>query len=159
MKIKQALSSLLGEIGNGLIVCSNGKMGRVLWALRKERNEPNDDLILQGSMGASVSVGLGMALNTDKQVYVLTGDGALLMKLGSLATVAKFKLENLHIIVLNNGANESTGGQPTAFEEVRDFVSKYCKIIDIEKGYEDLDRPDVSCQQIKNNFVGKINKN
>lgn len=156
MKIKQALNNLLNEIGDRLIVCSNGKMGRVLWTLRKKRGEPNEDLILQGSMGASISVGLGIALNTDKQVYVLTGDGALLMKLGSLVTIAKFKPKNLHIIVLNNGVNESTGGQPTAFEEVRDFVSKYCVIVDIEKGYESLSRPDMSCRKVKDSFMEKV---
>lgn len=156
MKITQVLNSLLDGIGKGLVVCSNGKMGRVLFALRKKRGEPNDDLILQGSMGASISVGLGIALNTDKQVYVLTGDGALLMKLGSLATVAKAKLDNLHLIVLNNGVYESTGGQPTTFEKVRDFVSKYCRVIDIERGYGDLPRPNISCQQIKNNFIAKV---
>lgn len=158
MKIKQALNSLLEEIDDGLIICSNGKMGRVLWTLRKERNEPNEDLILQGSMGASISVGLGIAFNTDKQVYVLIGDGALLMKLGSLATVIKNGFKNLHIIVVNNGVNESTGGQPTSFEKIRDFVSKYCRVIDVEKGYEDLSRPDVSCQQIKNNFIVKVRR-
>ncbi len=159
MKIKQALNELLDRIGDGLVIASNGQISRELFELRKKRGEPTDDFYCQGAMGCVLGIGLGVALNTKKQVYVLTGDGALLMKLGSLATIAKHNLDNLRIVVLNNNSHASTGGQPTAFQKARDWVSRYCEIIDIEGGVRpDLGRPNLSCEQIKTNFMKKCVK-
>jgi len=152
-----AIENLLDEIGDGLIVSSTGKISRELFDLRKKRGEPTNDFYMMGSMGCAVGIGLGLALNTKRNVYVLTGDGALLMHLGSLATVAKYNLPNLKIIVLNNGCHDSTGGQPTNFEQVRDFVGKHCTIIDVEKGSRsDLGRPDNTPEEIVSNFMKRL---
>lgn len=68
-----------------------------------------------GSMGCIGSVGLALALEQpERRVYILDGDGALLMKLGTLATIGLYHPENLVHIVFDNGQYESTGGQPTA---------------------------------------------
>jgi phosphonopyruvate decarboxylase len=157
MTREKALEDLLNEIGNDIIISSTGKMSRELFELRKKRGEPTNDFYMMGSMGCAIGIGLGVALNTKKTVYVLTGDGALLMHLGSLATVAKLNLPNLKIIVINNGCHESTGGQLHNFEMVRDFVSKHCVIIDVEKGCRsDLGRPDITPKQMVDNFMSKI---
>jgi phosphonopyruvate decarboxylase len=67
-----------------------------------------------GSMGCAAGFGLGIAQAQPKRpVIVVDGDGALLMKLGTLATIGSLAPKNLHHIVLDNGAHESTGGQPT----------------------------------------------
>lgn len=154
---ERALSNLLDEIGDSLVVCGLGKLGRELFELREKRGEPNDDLITAGSMGCVVGVALGVAMNTKKKVYCLTGDGALLMKLGSLATVAKHHPKNLHIIVFDNGSHDSTGGQPTNFKYVKDFVSEHCRIIKIKRGArKNLGRPDISPEQIAKNFYDKV---
>ena len=159
MNREQTIYNLLNEIGDGLIVSSTGKMSRELFELRQKRGEPTNDFYMTGSMGCAVPIGLGIALNTKKQVYVLTGDGALLMKLGSLATVLEHKPDNLHIIVLNNNCHDSTGGQATAFLRVQDFVVRHCRVIDIEEGTRsDLGRPTISPQEIKNNFMGQCQK-
>ena len=159
MRIEQVLSRVLDRIGDSLVIASNGQISRVLFELRKERGEPTDDFYCQGAMGCAVGIGFGVARNTKKQVYVLIGDGALLMKLGSLATIAQYNLDNLHIIVLNNNSHASTGGQPTAFSKAKDWVSQYCEVIDIEGGVRpDLSRPDISCEQIKSNFMEKCKK-
>ena len=71
MNREQLLTSLLDEIKDGLIVCSLGKMSRELFELRKQRGEPNDDFYMMGSMGCAIAIGLGVALNTKKKVYVL----------------------------------------------------------------------------------------
>ena len=69
---------------------------------------------LWGAMGGAVSLGLGLALaRTDLDVLVVTGDGELLMGLGSLATVAIKAPENLSILVLDNGHYGETGMQPS----------------------------------------------
>lgn len=67
---------------------------------------------MAGCMGAAVSMGLGMALAApDRQVLVITGDGELLMNLGSLASVATLAPRNLTIVCIDNGCHGETGGQ------------------------------------------------
>lgn len=66
-----------------------------------------------GAMGAAVSIGLGMALAAPAaQVAVVTGDGELLMNLGTLATVATAAPANLSIVCIDNAEHAETGGQP-----------------------------------------------
>lgn len=68
-----------------------------------------------GSMGHVSSVGLGIALAKPKQkVVVFDGDAAAVMHMGALATNCRYKAGNMIHIVLNNGVNESVGGQPSA---------------------------------------------
>lgn len=70
-------------------------------------------LTLGGAMGGAVAMGLGVALAAPaERVAVLTGDGDLLMNLGSLATVASTMPENLTIVCVDNGVHGETGGQP-----------------------------------------------
>ncbi|MBO0692135.1 MAG: hypothetical protein J2P58_04490 [Acidimicrobiaceae bacterium] len=69
---------------------------------------------LDGAMGAAVSMGLGLALQrSDLKVVVVTGDGELLMNVGSLATVAGCMPANLAIVCVDNESYVLTGGQKT----------------------------------------------
>ncbi len=69
---------------------------------------------LWGAMGGSVSLGLGLALaQPESRVLVITGDGEMLMGLGSLATAADKKPENLAVVVLDNERYGETGMQAT----------------------------------------------
>ena len=68
-----------------------------------------------GSMGLASSIGLGLAMaRPDVRVFVLDGDGALLMNLGSLATIGWTRPPNLVVIVWDNQEYATTGGQDTA---------------------------------------------
>lgn len=68
-----------------------------------------------GSMGHVSSVGLGLALGRpERRIVVFDGDAAAVMHLGALATNCRYKAPNLIHIVLNNGVNESVGGQQSA---------------------------------------------
>ena len=68
-----------------------------------------------GSMGLASSIGLGLALaRPDCRVFVLDGDGSLLMNLGSLATIGWTQPARLVVIVWDNGLYATTGGQETA---------------------------------------------
>lgn len=68
-----------------------------------------------GSMGHVSSVGLGLALaRPDKRIVVFDGDAAAVMHMGALATNCRYKAGNMIHVVLNNGVNESVGGQPSA---------------------------------------------
>ena len=67
-----------------------------------------------GSMGMASSIGLGLALaRPDRRVFVLDGDGSLLMNLGSLATIGLLRPLNLVLVVMDNEEYATTGGQKT----------------------------------------------
>lgn len=68
-----------------------------------------------GSMGLASSIGLGLALaRPELRVFVVDGDGSLLMNLGSLATIGWIRPANLVLVVWDNQVYGTTGGQDTA---------------------------------------------
>jgi thiamine pyrophosphate-dependent acetolactate synthase large subunit-like protein len=78
---------------------------------------------LWGAMGGAVMIGLGIALAQPKTpVIVITGDGEMLMGMGSLATVGLQKPANLTIVVLDNEVYGETGGQASHTAAVADLV-------------------------------------
>ncbi|MCA1456660.1 aldehyde dehydrogenase [Bradyrhizobium sp. BRP22] len=88
---------------------------------------------LWGGMGGAVMIGLGLALAQPKlPVIVITGDGEMLMGLGSLATVGVQKPANLSIVVLDNEAYGETGGQVSHTAASVDLVgvARACGISD-----------------------------
>ena len=75
-------------------------------------NDGDNLFTMAGTMGAAVPMGLGVALAApDSQVVVVTGDGELLMNIGSLASVATMAPGNLSIVCIDNGCHGETGGQ------------------------------------------------
>ena len=75
-------------------------------------NDGNNLYTMAGTMGASVSMGLGVALSApEARVAVITGDGELLMNVGALCTVANQAPANLSIICVDNACHGETGGQ------------------------------------------------
>lgn len=83
---------------------------------------PELDIAITGSMGKASSFGLGLALaRPDIGVWVLDSDGALLMNLGSLVTIARAKPANLLHVIYDNEAYDTTGGQPTPGAGIVDF--------------------------------------
>lgn len=130
MTLQNFLSNLLDKTNDAIIV---GSLGNISKTLQELDNKKNRLVLIKGAMGCVTGVGLGIALNTSKKVIVLIGDGAFLMKQGSMATILKYKPKNLEIIILNNNRHESCGGQPTNFQFIRDYLpSSFFKIKDIE---------------------------
>jgi phosphonopyruvate decarboxylase len=77
-----------------------------------------------GAMGQAVSHGLGLALTQpERRVFVLDGDGSLLMNLGALATVAGAGCRNLHHFVFANGTYEVNGAHPLPGAGPVDFAA------------------------------------
>ena len=73
------------------------------------------DFLTVGSMGHASQIALGIALaKPQRNVYCIDGDGAVIMHMGGLAIIGEAAPSNLIHIVINNGAHESVGGQPTA---------------------------------------------
>jgi thiamine pyrophosphate-dependent acetolactate synthase large subunit-like protein len=88
---------------------------------------------LWGAMGGAVMIALGVALaQPELPVIVITGDGEMLMGIGSLATVGLQQPKNLTIIVLDNEVYGETGGQASHTGTNTDFVAvaKACGITD-----------------------------
>jgi phosphonopyruvate decarboxylase len=96
---------------SSLVIATTGYTGRELHALSDRPNQ----LYMVGSMGCASSLGLGLSLVRGRlRVVIVDGDGALLMRMGNLATLGAYAGPNLVHIVLDNEAHESTGGQATA---------------------------------------------
>ena len=86
-----------------------------------------------GSMGLASSIGLGLAMaRPDLPVVVFDGDGSLLMNLGSLATVGWRRPPRLTVVVWDNGAYATTGGQASATEHGADLEAA-AKALGIEQ--------------------------
>ena len=98
-----------------VIVSTTGKASRELFECRKENNQPhNSDFLTVGSMGHTSQIALGIALQkSDRKVICIDGDGAVLMHMGGMAIIGESQPNNFIHIVINNGAHESVGGQPT----------------------------------------------
>ncbi|PVX26651.1 MAG: hypothetical protein CW716_05595 [Candidatus Bathyarchaeum sp.] len=111
MKRSETIETVVDALkGNELIVSANGMISRELHATK---DSPNNFYML-GSMGLASSIGLGLALShPNKTIVILDGDGNILMKLGSLATIGNLGPKNLIHIILDNECHDSTGGQPT----------------------------------------------
>ena len=89
-------------------------MGAVAAELQSIGHRPNF-FYLQHAMGLASSMGLGIALSKpDRQVVVLDGDGSVLMNLGGLTTLARYRPRNLLHVVFDNESLLSVGGFPTA---------------------------------------------
>ncbi|WP_158744175.1 phosphonopyruvate decarboxylase [Acidisphaera sp. L21] len=103
--------------GDAPIIVTTGKAGRELFTLADREQH----LYQVGSMGCASPMGLGVALTTGRRTIVLDGDGAALMKLGSLATIGAYQPAGLLHVILDNGVHDSTGGQATV-SPVVDFA-------------------------------------
>jgi phosphonopyruvate decarboxylase len=93
------------------VLATTGMCGRELFTIE---DSPHN-LYMVGSMGCVSSIGLGIAIaKPNKKVIALDGDGALLMRMGNLATNAYYRPDNLLHVLLDNETHDSTGGQATA---------------------------------------------
>jgi sulfopyruvate decarboxylase subunit beta len=105
------LRSVYSELEDCLVVTI---MGAVAAELQSLGHRPNF-FYLQHAMGLASSTGLGLALCLPEQkVIVFDGDGSLLMNLGTLSTMARYRPKNLVHVVFDNESLLSVGGFPTA---------------------------------------------
>ena len=106
--------------GEDPIVSTTGKASRELFEIREANGQSHCyDFLTVGSMGHSSSIALGIALQQpQRKVWIIDGDGAVLMHMGAMAVLASQNPGNIVHIVINNGAHETVGGQPTAMAGV-----------------------------------------
>ncbi len=111
MKRLHALNAIYPRLQEHVVVTI---MGAVAAELQSIGHRPNF-FYLQHAMGLASSMGLGIALvKPERQVIVLDGDGSVLMNLGGLTTLARYRPKNLLHIVFDNESLLSVGGFPTA---------------------------------------------
>jgi len=111
MKRLDALQAIYPELEKSIVVTI---MGAVAAELQSIGHRPNF-FYLQHAMGLASSLGLGIALaRPDARVIVIDGDGSVLMNLGGLSTLARYRPRNLIHVIFDNESLLSVGGFPTA---------------------------------------------
>ncbi len=107
---REVVKALLADRGDLLVVAG---LGAPAWDATEAGDHPLT-FPLWGGMGGAVMIGLGLALaQPARNVLVITGDGEMLMGLGSLATVGVSRPVNLSVVVLDNEVYGETGQQKT----------------------------------------------
>ena len=110
LKRRDVAKLLLSERNNLIVV---GGLGSCAWDIT-DAGDHDLNFPLWGAMGGAASVGLGLALSKpNHRVFVITGDGEMLMGMGSLATIAQQQPKNLSVIVFDNERYGETGMQKT----------------------------------------------
>jgi thiamine pyrophosphate-dependent acetolactate synthase large subunit-like protein len=124
-------TEVLAEIFNAhgkdaVYVTNTGYLSRDVYAMFPE----NENIFyMQGSMGLSPAIALGISLGTDKDVIALVGDASLLMHLGITHTLRDSAPKNLYVYVLDNGMHESVGQYHCShLEEEYPGITKIYKI-------------------------------
>jgi len=107
---RAAMRLLLENRGDLLLVTGLGSTTYDAAAV----GDDDRNFYLWGAMGAAAMVGLGLAIaRPERRVLVVTGDGDMLMGLGSLATIGVERPPNLAIVAFDNGRYAETGMQPS----------------------------------------------
>ena len=134
MKREEALEIILDNLDdNTIVVSTTGKTSREIFEIREKNNQSHEqDFLTVGSMGHCSSIALGIALaKPHRQVVCIDGDGAMLMHLGSLTSIADMKPKNFSHILMNNKVHESVGGQSTAAKNIN--LSKVVNSLGVSK--------------------------
>ena len=117
MNREGAISTVLDIFGNdATYLATTGRATRELHEqLKLHGIGEGHEWLNVGSMGHVSSVALGIAMaHPEKKIVIFDGDAAAVMHMGAMATNCRYKATNMVHIVLNNGVNESVGGQPSA---------------------------------------------
>ena len=113
MKLERraAMAALVAGRGDDLLVVPG--LGSTTWDLAAAGDDDRN-FYLWGAMGGAAMIGLGLALaQPARRVAVITGDGEMLMGMGSLATIGIQRPRNLAVVVFDNGVYGETGMQPS----------------------------------------------
>lgn len=187
---EEALKTIIDNLNDDeFIVSTTGKTSREIFEIREANNQSHaNDFLTVGSMGHTSSIALGISLGTNKDIYCIDGDGSFIMHMGASVINASIAPKNFKYIIINNGAHESVGGQPTVGflidmekvlegvgfkhifkaqtkEEIKKAMKKLKEealavlVIYTKQGArKDLGRPTITPIQNKENIMCKLNK-
>lgn len=145
LKREDAICQVARHMNNNDIgIAATGMISRELYEYRLSGgNSFGQDFLTVGSMGHCSSIALGVSRKfAGKRIFCFDGDGSIIMHMGSLAIIGQSKLKNFIHIVLNNGAHDSVGGQPTCALEIDlGSIAKACGYDNIfnAKSIEEID--------------------
>jgi len=129
----QAIETLASVVGDDIIVSNLGIPSKELHEIKdRELN-----FYMTGSMGLVSSIGLGLALTQERHVYVIDGDGSILMNPNTLASIGAYCPGNLTVLAIDNAACGSTGNQLTCTNSQIDLelLAKASGINDTQKAH------------------------
>lgn len=140
---EEAIQFVVNNLGvTDIVVSTTGMISRELYEYREKLQQGHEkDFLTVGSMGHASQIALGIAMQKkDRKVICLDGDGATLMHMGSLGIIGNIAPNNYIHIVLNNGAHDSVGGQPTVglnvdFQNIA-LACGYKKVFKVNNGIE-----------------------
>ena len=143
---EKAIETILDSSNDDdIFVSTTGMASRELFELREARNQSHShDFLTVGGMGHASQIAIGIATQKiDRRVICIDGDGAAIMHMGALAINCSLGLSNFKHVILNNGAHDSVGGQPTVgfkinFPEIARAVG-YKSVFHCES-YEQLEK-------------------
>jgi len=148
---KLAILDIFNRHGNkSLYISPTGYISRSIYELFPTNK---NIFYMQGSMGLSPSIGLGLALNIKSKIIAISGDASFLMHLGITHTIRDYRLKNLFIYILDNGCHESVGGFKCS-----NLEKKYHSVTKIYKINKEGKDPRVKLNPIDNkeNFIKEL---
>jgi phosphonopyruvate decarboxylase len=129
-KREEAIKAIVNHLDlRDIVVATTGMASRELFECRVDLGQSHEqDFLTVGGMGHASQIALGIAgQKQDRRVVCIDGDGAALMHLGSWAINGKANMKNFNHIIINNGAHDSVGGQPTvAFDIDLPKIAEAC---------------------------------
>ena len=153
MKRIDAIKNIIESVEAEIVISSPGMISRELYAVKdRPRN-----FYMQGSMGNALAIGLGIAINSEHEVIVISGDGEVLMSLSTIVLHRKLNPKNLKHYILDNNCYSSTGGQLTCSDAI-DFSKLAPNTIVFKVSKEKGDSPRISLppNQIMTRFRNAI---
>ena len=148
----QAIENIVSKHGSeALYITNTGYLSRAVYDMYPDNK---NILYMQGSMGLSPAIALGVAKSTTKDVVAFVGDGSFLMHLGITHTIRDEALNNLYVYVIDNGCHESVGLYTCSpLEEKYVGVTKIFKVSNDGK----LPRVGITCDENTRNIKKFLN--
>lgn len=121
LSAQMVIQSLINRASrDDVFLCTTGKTGRLFYSInQKSGNKIIKYFLNVGAMGHLSSLAAVFSRFQASRIFVLDGDGSLLMHLGAFVANGFLMQDNLHYLVLNNGCHQSVGGQATVGFQTR----------------------------------------
>lgn len=152
MRRIDVIREIMSHKDTDLVVASVGMISREVYTVM----DRPENFYVQGSMGAALGIGIGVALNTDRNVHVIAGDGEVLMSLGTLVLMNKLQLPNLKLTILDNNCYQTTGGQKTCSDAVDFRLLCDCAVVKVEDSGGKVERIGIPHKEIARRFRNAV---
>lgn len=153
----EAIKSIIKDLTDEILITSAGMISREVFSV----NDRPKTFYVQGSMGATLGIGIGIALNKpNEEIVVIAGDGEVLMNVDTLILLKKLqkedKIKNLCLFILDNNKYQSTGGQPTISNAIDFRCICGCFVVFCSDSKIKVPRINISHVEIKERFMNAI---